>query len=303
MRTRGTALPVLALVAVTAVWGSTFVLIKGVIDELPVLDFLAIRFVVAAVVMLAAFSRQVRSLDRVQLRRGFLLGVVYGGAQILQTYGLVSTSAAVSGFVTGTYVVLTPVLAALLLRQRTAPTTWLAVGMATAGLALLALHGFAAGTGELLTLAAAVLYATHIVGLGQWSSSGDAVGLATVQMVAVALCCLLPALPGGVTLPDTPGAWAAVGYTAVAAGAVALVVQTWAQAHLSATRAAVVMTMEPVFAALFAVLLGGELLTLRMLSGGLLVLVAMYVAELGPRGAVTSPDGEPATPAPAGPRA
>ena len=288
-------LPALGLVAVTAVWGSTFVLIKGVVDDLPVVDFLAVRFTIAAAVMVLLFSRQVRALHRTQLRRAVLLGLVYGAAQILQTYGLSMTPAAVSGFVTGTYVVLTPVIGGLLLRQRTPSTTWFAVALATGGLALLALRGLSVGTGELLTLGSAVLYAVHIVGLGQWSGAGDAVGLATVQMLAIALLCALVALPGGVSLPASGGAWAAVLYTAVVAGAVALVVQTWAQAHLTATRAAIIMTMEPVFAAVFAVALGGEHLTMRMLGGGLLVLAAMFVAELpARRTGVYSPDPAPA---------
>jgi drug/metabolite transporter (DMT)-like permease len=101
--------------------------------------------------------------------------------------------------------------------------------------------------------------------------------------------CTVAALPGGITLPPSPGAWAGVLYTAVVAGAGALVVQTWAQAHLSATRAAIIMTMEPVFAALFAVVLGGEDLTWRMLGGGLLVLAAMYVVELTPAHGTPTP--------------
>ena len=277
------ALPALALVAVTAVWGSTFVLIKGVVDDLPVLDFLAVRFTIAAAVMLLLFSRQMRALSGDQVRRAVLLGLVYGAAQILQTYGLSMTPAAVSGFVTGTYVVLTPVIGALVLRQRTPSTTWVAVALATAGLGLLALRGLSVGTGELLTLGSALLYAVHIVGLGQWSGAGDAVGLATVQMIAIGVLCALVALPGGVSLPASGGAWVAVLYTAVIAGALALLVQTWAQAHLTATRAAIIMTMEPVFAAVFAVAFGGEYLTLRMLAGGLLVLSAMFVAELPAR--------------------
>ncbi|HEX8495622.1 MAG TPA: DMT family transporter [Actinomycetales bacterium] len=277
----------LGLVLVTAVWGSTFVMIKGVVDDLPVNDFLAARFVLAAAVMLALFGRHVRALDRSQLRTALLLGAVYGLAQILQTQGLAITPAAVTGFITGIYVVLTPILAGLLLRQRTPPSTWVAVVLATAGLALLALRGLSVGTGELLTLASAVLYAAHIVGLGRWSSAGDALGLATVQMVAIAAVCSLAAVPDGVRLPSGAGAWWAVVYTAVVAGAFALVVQTWAQAHLTATRAAIIMTLEPVFAAAFAVALGGERLTWRTLAGGLLVLAAMYVAELGPGGRPT----------------
>jgi drug/metabolite transporter (DMT)-like permease len=279
---RTATLAAAGLVAVTAVWGSTFVLIKDVVATMPVPDFLAVRFVVAAAVMVVGFWRPLRRLARPQVNQGIALGVVYGLAQVLQTLGLAVTPAAVSGFVTGMYVVLTPVIGALVLRHRAPSTTWLAVAMSAGGLGLLALRGFSVGTGELLVLGSAALYAVHIVGLGAWSGARDALGLATVQMVAIAGLCTLAALPGGVTLPSSGGAWAAVLYTAVLAGAGALVVQTWAQAHLSATRAAIIMTMEPVFAALFAVLLGGEHLTWRMLGGGLLVLAAMYVVELTP---------------------
>lgn len=276
------SLAALALVAVTAVWGSTFVLIKDLVATLPVTDFLAVRFVIAAAVLLAVFWRQVRRLGRTQLERGVALGVVYGLAQILQTAGLDRSSAAVSGFVTGMYVVLTPILAAVLLRQRTSRSVWLAVVLSTVGLGLLALQGFAVGSGELLVLGSAALYALHIVGLGRWSVPADALGLSAVQMVTIAVVCSAGALPGGVVMPQGVGQWSGVLYTALAAGALALVLQTWAQGHLSATRAAVIMTMEPVFAAGFAVALGGENLTLRMLAGGALVLAAMYLVELTP---------------------
>ena len=280
---RARVLATAGLVGVTAAWGSTFVLIKGVVDRMPPADFLAVRFAVAAVVMLVAFAGPVRRLPAAQVRRGVGLGAIYGIAQILQTEGLARTSASVSGFVTGTYVVLTPVLGALLLRHRIGRVTWAAVALATLGLAALSLHGVAIGVGEALTLASAAVYALHIIGLGLWSSSRDALGLSAVQMAAIAVVCALAALPGGITTPPDGRAWAGVIYMAVVAGALALVVQTWAQAHMTATRAAIVMTMEPVFAATFAVLLGGEHLTSRMLGGGALVLAAMYLAELGPR--------------------
>lgn len=273
----------LGLTAVTAVWGSTFFLIKDVVTVLPVADFLAVRFWVASAVMGVAFWPHVRRLDALAWRRGLTLGVVYGVAQLLQTWGLEHTSASVSGFVTGMYVVLTPVLGALLLRHRTPGTLWLAVALATLGLAVLSLRGLAVGFGEAVTLASAAVYAVHILGLGAWSTQRDAVGLSTVQMLAIASVCTVTAAPGGITLPPDGGVWAAVLYMALVAGAGALVVQTWAQAHLPATRAAIVMTTEPVFAAVFAVLLGGESLGLRVLLGGALVLGAMYLAELGPR--------------------
>ncbi|MGZ4591336.1 MAG: DMT family transporter [Actinomycetes bacterium] len=288
MRARVTALRpstlgTLGLLGVTVAWGSTFFLIKDVVTRMPVADFLAVRFAVAAVALAALSPTAVFRMDPQARRRGVVLGVVYGVAQILQTTGLAHTSASVSGFITGMYVVLTPLFAGLLLRQRVGPAAWAAVALATTGLAVLSLRGVEVGLGETLTLLSAACYALHIIGLGAWSTGRDAMGLSVVQMVTIAAVCGVAAAPDGITLPPDGAAWLGVVYTALLAGALALVVQTWAQAHMSATRAAIVMTMEPVFAGAFAVLLGGESVTLRLLLGGALVLAAMYLAELGPR--------------------
>ena len=276
-------LAVLGLLAVTAAWGSTFFLLKDVVERVPVSDFLAVRFALAAVAVWLIAPRSVSRLTAAERRSGVLLGVVYGAAQLLQTVGLQYTSASVSGFVTGMYVVFTPLLGAVLLRARIGRTVWIAVGLATAGLAALSLQGFAIGGGEALTLASALLYGAHIVGLGVWSSGRNALGLTVVQLLTITVVCGLAAAPGGLVLPQTGSDWLALVYMALVAGALALIVQTWAQAHLAATRAAIIMTMEPVWAALFAVLLGGERLGPRVVVGGGLVLAAMYLVELGPR--------------------
>ena len=273
-------LATLLLVALTAVWGSTFFLIHDLVETLPPVDFLAVRFTIAAVVMVVAFWRPLRALDRRQVSVGVGLGVLYGLAQIAQTQGLATTPASVSGFITGTYVVLTPVFTALILREKVAGSTWAAVVLATVGLALLSLNGFSIGVGEAITLLAAALYALHIVGLGRYSASEIAVGLSVVQMVVIAVLCVVGAVPGGIALPQGAGQWASVLYMVVFASILALWAQTWAQAHLPATRAAIIMTVEPVFAAFFAVTLGDESLTTRMLLGGALVLTAMYAVEI-----------------------
>jgi drug/metabolite transporter (DMT)-like permease len=282
-RTSSTTWAVLGLLAVTAAWGSTFFLLKGVVERVPVSDFLAVRFLLAAAAVWLIAPRSVSRLTSAERRSGIVLGLVYGGAQLLQTVGLQTTSASVSGFVTGMYVVFTPLLGALLLRARIGRTVWIAVGLSTLGLAVLSLQGFAVGGGEALTLASALLYAVHIVGLGVWSSARSALGLTVVQLLTITVVCGAAAAPGGVVLPQTGGDWFALVYMALVAGAAALVVQTWAQAHLTATRAAIIMTMEPVWAGFFAVLLGGERLGLRVVLGGGLVLAAMYLVELGPR--------------------
>jgi len=275
----------LALLVTTAMWGSTFFLIKDLSDRIPAIDFLAIRFPIATVALLLIFPRALRSLSRESRRRAAVLGVLYAVAQVLQTIGLAHTAASVSGFITGLYVVCTPLLAAVLLGNRIGSMTWFAVALAMAGVGLLTLQpgGLAFGYGETLTLVAAVIYALHIVGLGAWSRPQEAVGMSIVQLAVISVVCLIGAAPGGIVLPETGRDWLSVVYMAVFAGALAMAFQTWAQAHLTATRSAIIMSTEPVFAALFAVLAGGEELTVRLVLGGLLVLSAMLIVELLPR--------------------
>ena len=280
---RTTLLATATLLGITAAWGSTFFLIKDLLDRVPTLDFLGVRFAIAAVALVLLAPRAFGRLSREARRHAVVLGLLYGFGQILQTAGLAHTPASVSGFITGMYVVATPLFAAVLLGTRITRVTWGAVFLAVAGLAVLTLDGFSVGYGEALTFVAAMLYALHIVGLGAWSTPADAMGLSIVQLIVIAVVCLVCTAPGGIVLPDRASDWAAMLYMALIPGALAIVGQTWAQAHLSPTRTAIVMSMEPVFAAFFAVLLGGESLTARMLFGGALVLAAMLVVELAPR--------------------
>ena len=272
-----------ALLAITACWGSTFFLIKDLLDRLPVLDFLAVRFAIASVAVWALAPRALSRLSGASVRHAVVLGLLYGVGQILQTAGLAHTPASVSGFITGMYVVSTPVFAALLLRTRITGVTWGAVALAMIGLGVLTLSGFSVGYGEALTFVAALLYALHIVGLGAWSDARQTIGMTIVQLMVITVVCFVVTAPDGVELPGTARDWFSVVYMAVFAGALALAGQTWAQAHLAPTRTAIIMSMEPVFAAVFAVLLGGEPTTVRMLVGGALVLTAMLVVELVPR--------------------
>ena len=280
---RTTLLATLLLLGVTAVWGSTFFLIKDLLDRVPTLDFLGVRFAVAALLLVAIAPRALGRLSADSRRRAIVLGLLYGVAQILQTAGLAHTAATVSGFITGMYVVATPLFAALILRSRITRMTWAAVALATAGLAVLTLEGLSVGYGEAITLVAALIYALHIVGLGAWSRPGEAIGMSILQVAVIAAICLVAASPGGIVLPETGADWLSVLYMAAFAGSFALFAQTWAQAHLAPTRAAIIMSMEPVFAAFFAVLLGGESITARMLGGGAMVLAAMLIVELLPR--------------------
>ena len=280
---RLTLIATAALLAVTACWGSTFFLIHDLLERVPTLDFLAVRFAIASVTLMLLAPKALGRLTRESRRQAVVLGCLYGVAQILQTAGLAKTPASVSGFITGMYVVATPLFAALILRSRIGVLTWFAVVLAMTGLGVLTLSGFSIGYGEALIFVAAMIYALHIVGLGAWSDARQTLGMAIVQLLVITVICTVCTAPNGIVFPDRTGDWVSVLYMAVFAGAGAMIGQTWAQAHLPATRAAIIMSTEPVFAALFAVLFGGESATVRMIFGGVLVLAAMLIAELAPR--------------------
>jgi drug/metabolite transporter (DMT)-like permease len=272
-----------ALLGVTAVWGSTFFLIHDLLNRVPTLDFLAIRFAIASVTLVALAPRALGRLTAESRRHALVLGCLYGVAQILQTAGLAKTPASVSGFITGMYVVATPIFAALILHSQIGRSTWAAVLLAMAGLGVLTLSGFSVGYGEALIFVAAMIYALHIVGLGAWSQPQQALGMSIVQVMVITVICFVCTAPNGIVLPDRVGDWTSIVYMGVICGAGGMIGQTWAQAHLPPARAAIIMSMEPVFAALFAVLFGGESATVRMIFGGLMVLAAMLIVELAPR--------------------
>jgi len=270
-----------ALLSVAAVWGLAFVVMKDAIERQTVNNFLFSRFVVAVLVMILIRPQCLKLFNRDLLLRGSLAGLFLGTGYILQTLGLARTGAAITGFITGLYIVFTPLLAAIILKARITALTWICVGVATAGLALLSLQGWSIGFGELLVLGSAFAFGAHIIALGKWSGGQDAYALTVVQLsVCGVMSGVTSIFEGGYQLPPDGGVWATVIFTAVFATAVAFVVQTWSQAHMSTTKVAVILTMEVVFAAFFAIVFGGEILTLQKTLGGVLVLIAMFFIVL-----------------------
>lgn len=271
----------IGLIAVTAVWGSTFFLIKDLLEEVSAMDFLSVRFTLAALAAALVLRGRLRDASRATWRRGSTLGAIYCGGQVFQTVGLRSTDASVSGFITGMYVVLTPVLLYVFFKERVARRTWGAVLIATVGLMILSLNGFAIGGGEALTFVGSALYALHIVVLSRWARRDDPLTLGTMQLISVAVIATAGALPNGISLPQSPSTWVSMLYMTFFAALGAMLVQSWSQARLSAPTAAIIMITEPVFASAFAIAFGGEHLTGRLLIGGFLMLAAMFLTELG----------------------
>jgi drug/metabolite transporter (DMT)-like permease len=267
-----------ALLSVSAAWGFAFVVMKDAIERQTVNNFLFSRFVLAVVVMIVIRPQCIKLFNKDLLLRASTAGLFLGSGYILQTLGLARTGAAITGFITGLYVVFTPLIAAVVLKARITMVTWGCVAVATIGLALLSLQGWSIGFGELLVLGSAFAFGAHIIALGTWSSGRDAYAMTVVQL---AMCAVLTGVAslfeGGYQLPPDSGVWATVIFTAVACTAVAFVIQTWSQAHMSTTKVAVILTMEVVFAAIFAILFGGETLTPQKAVGGVLVVMAMFV--------------------------
>jgi drug/metabolite transporter (DMT)-like permease len=270
-----------ALLTVSAAWGFAFVVMKDAIERQTVNNFLFSRFIVAVAVMIVIRPQCLKLINKDLLVRASTAGLFLGSGYILQTLGLKLTGAAITGFITGLYVVFTPLIAAVVLKARITSVTWGCVGVATVGLALLSLQGWSIGFGELLVLGSAFAFGAHIIALGKWSSGRDAYAMTVVQL---AMCALLTGIAslfeGGYQLPPDSGVWATVIFTAVVCTAVAFVIQTWSQAHMSTTKVAVILTMEVVFAAFFAIVFGGETLTLQKAIGGVLVVIAMFVIVL-----------------------
>ena len=269
-----------ALLAVSASWGMAFVVMKDAIERQSVNNFLFSRFSLAVLVMLALRPSVVKRVDRDLLLRAASAGVFLGFGYIFQTLGLARTGAAITGFVTGLYVVMTPLLAYFFLKEKLNKLIWSCVFLATIGLGLLSIRGFSVGIGEMLVLASAFFFAAHIIALGKWSSGRDVYAMTVVQLAMCALLSGIASIPGGYSAPPDTGVWAVVVFTAVICTAVAFVVQTWSQAHMTTTKVAVILTMEVVFAAIFAMIFGGERLTLQATLGGILVLTAMFMIVL-----------------------
>src|SRR5579875_4099905 len=244
-----------ALVAVTAVWGLTFVQVKDAVAVYPVLPFLALRFAIASLA-LAPGARRLARLGRAGAGAAALAGGLLAAGYVLQTLGLERTSVSSAGFVTGTSVVLTPLLARACFRLDVGAGAWAGAALALAGLALLAGVHRGQWGGDLLVLAAAAVYALQIVLMERYAPRYDPVGFTLAEMAAACGGLAVAAVPTA-AVPRGATVWAALLVTGLLASALAFLVQTWAQRRTSATRTALVFTLEPVWAALFGVTLAG----------------------------------------------
>ena len=273
-----------SLVGVAAMWGISFVVMKPAIAQQPFMDFLAIRFTIATAIMFAIRPKVIFALKGRMLVIGGALGVILGFAYITQTLALDLTTAAITGFLTGTYVVLTPILGWIIFRKKIGIKVAIGAILALIGLGLISITGVSIEVGQIWGIVCAVLYALHIVGLGRYSAGLDSYALTFVQLIFVAVVCWIGALPDGYVSPPTIEVWYAVLFTAIFATVIAFFVQTWAQARMDPSRVAIVLTLEVVFTALISVGVGQEELALRTIIGGAFMVAAMLIVEWPTKG-------------------
>jgi drug/metabolite transporter (DMT)-like permease len=275
----------LALIGVAAVWGFTFPVVKDAVEIIPPFQFLAVRFGMAALLMTAVFWRGLRTFGVKQIAASVAAGVALFAGYAFQTVGLQYTQASNAGFITGLFVVFTPILTAVWLRRLPARAAVAGVVLATVGLALLSVSpaGFRFGYGDAVVLLCAVSFAVHIVLLGRFAPDLPTGPLTTIQLWVTATLSAWLSLsfetPVEVAGHDV---WLAIVLTAVYASAIAFFIQTRAQRTLSPTRTALILVSEPAFAGLFGFVLLGETLTVVGWSGAALILAGMLAAELAP---------------------
>jgi drug/metabolite transporter (DMT)-like permease len=275
----------LALVAIASVWGLTFVMVQDAIRELPTMAFLAYRFIPAALIVAAVFHRQLRALPAAGWRAGLVMGVFLTGGYVFQTLGLEETSASNTGFITGLFVVLTPILGAIFLRQRITRLAWVAAGVAMIGLWLLS-----GGSddfnlrGDGLVFLCAIALAAHILATASAVRRFDVGALLAVQLGVVGLVSLaIGAAAGDLEAPEGATVWSALVVTSLIASALGFFVQSFAQKHAPPARTALILASEPAFAGLFGWLLNDERLSATGWLGAALIMTAIVAVELVPR--------------------
>ena len=273
-------MPLLALILVTAVWGVTFVQVKDAVDVYPLFAFLAVRYAIATGVLAVAGGRRVLTLGRSGFAAGGMLGGLLGLGIGLQTAGLERTTVSSTGFITGLYVVFTPLFGLLLFRTTVGLEVWAGVVLAVVGLALLSGVDVGSPGGDLLVLASAAAQALQIVMVERYASRYDVIALVLVEMSACFAGFLVIALAlGQLEVPRGWTLWGALLVTGVFASALAYLIQVWAQRRISAARIAVVFSLETVFAGIFGYWLADDRLGWLGWGGCAVILAGIVLAE------------------------
>lgn len=279
----------LILLFVAAIWGSGFVAQSLAAERMDAFTFNAGRFLIAALIIFVAAklqsAKKPKAPGKNHLPWMMLAGILLFAAAWLQQAGLATTTVGNAGFITGLYVVLVPLILFVVLRERVAWSQWLAVLIAVAGVGLLSLtDNFRLVSGDVLELAGAVMWALHVILVGRLAGQGaDVMRFSAVQFAtcgALNLGFAFSLHPG--VIQNLIASWLPVLYSALIPIALGFTLQIAGQKHAPAVDAAIILSTEAVFAALFAYLFLGELLGPRQILGCVLIMVAIVLAQVRP---------------------
>lgn len=279
----------LALVCATLIWGATFVLVKDALADISVFAYIAVRFLLAAVLMAAIFWRSLRRMSWATLWSGVQIGIFMFGGYAFQTTGLKFTTPAKAAFITGLAVILVPILLGIFGQRRINAWVWAGVISSLVGLYFLTVPPEGLGAlnrGDPIVFGCAIMFALHIIFIGRYVGDHSVGALATLQVstTAVLATLLLPILAAtGWEHPHI--LWSrtvisAVLITSIGSTVIGFSFQTWAQQHTSPSHTAILISLEPVFAALTSWLLASEHFGARTIAGASLILIGILLAEL-----------------------
>lgn len=276
----------LGLASVCLIWGSTFVMVKRALDDVSPTLFLGMRFSIATALLAAVYFFRNKPGPRPWMG-GILVGLFLFTGYFLQTLGLRYTTPAKSGFLTGLYIVLVPLLTAAVYQRSPGLSEWVGVGLATVGMGLMTLKSFnlEIGFGDALTVGCAFAFAIHILLLAHYSKRMSTEWLTLLQVGTSAVISLATfRILESPFVRWSPNVLLALLVTSVLATAVAFLVQTWGQSHTTATRAALIFSLEPVFAWLTSYVVEHEVFTGQALAGAGCILAGILLVELKPLG-------------------
>ncbi len=271
----------LALLTAAVIWGSSFIVMKDAVNDVPVFLLLGIRFTLSGILLALLFRKRLLASGKGLLCHGGICGVLLLAAYATQTYGLMTTTPGKNAFLTAVYCVLVPFMSWGFYRKRPTAYNWSAAVMCVAGIGLVSLsEDLTIGAGDALTLLSGVFFAMHIMALSHYGQSDDPIALTIVQfgMVAV-LSWICAAITGqGGSFP-APAVWPQLLYLTVFATAATLVLQSVGQSLTPPSQSAILLSLESVFGVIFSVLLGREGLTLQLFCGFGLIFLSVIVSE------------------------
>ena len=286
-----------ALAASAAVWGGSFVVLKGTIEQVSPSWMVAIRFALTALILAPALYPRLREhLDRSHLVCGVVLGIFYGAGYVIQTIALAHTTPGRNAFLTAVYCVMTPLINWVIAKKRPAAGTFVAALMCVLGVGFISLgddFSFTLGLGEWLSLGCAVAYALHIVFVARFSKDHDILTLTVVQVAVTSLFALVVAIPTeqppAIETFFEPDFLASLAYLVLLSSCFGALAQNVGQSMVEPAQASLILSLESVFAVVFSVIFYGELITPPLLAGFACIFAAVLVSEVVPglRHAVT----------------